>query len=110
MHPHVLNTLNPDLLNSLVSPIFGGAVFLTAVSTVVIVIVDFVKNLTRPRMFVLRRSMRTWTACSDRSAGGLLIDLPSWYFDDAFGSQVVAEKALGELLLLAADGHRMESP
>lgn len=93
------------LLKDIVSPILGAAVFLAAVSTVAVAIVEFVKALTRARLFFHRWSVRKWTAGSDRSVVGLLSDLPKWLVNEAFGSQAVAQKVLGELLLLAAGGH-----
>lgn len=95
----------PDALKEIVSPILGAAVFLAAVSTVAVAIVEFVKALTRARLFFHRWSVRKWTANLNRSAWGLVKDLVNWCIGEAFGNPIVEEAVLGELLLLAAGGH-----
>lgn len=98
--------MDASLLKGIVSPILGAAVFLAAVSTVAVAIVEFVKALTRARLFFHRWSVRKWTAGLDRSVSRLLPDLGRWTVTEARPSVVVSEQSvLGELLLLAAGGH-----
>ena len=94
-----------NVLNQIVAPILGAAVFLAAVSTVAVAIVEFVKALARARLFFHRWALRKWTANSDRTATGLLKDLLNWTSGEAIGAQKIEQPVLGELLLLAAGGH-----